>query len=304
MEWELYEFLKRRHRKIGKYLSFVKQTNPNEKLLYAMNPQEEILYESEDGSIAITYGVKGVFEEWVFLHCGQKRYTLYDNIFLFVKYLEWNRRNGTVPKQIEDHIQEYLEKVEKEGKKESPIEPSELKSYLLEEDRILLEKEKYKKPGLAVIDGQKIEKKGFTSEIAEEILQKIYTGEYSRIEITFTGKNGNSSLVYLCEDKKAIVRYFEDKTQYTGIFFENRNGAGMVPINLLPQTQIYGQVIYEQNIVLDRGVLGNLYLEMLQKGRILYDKELEGRKTGNFSRKNFSNKNKYQEYREEKGVFT
>lgn len=217
-------------------------------------------------------------------------------------------------------IRRFLEKLgfskKKKEVQESPTEKSKLISFLKEEERKTLnEKSEVKTPNRLVVDGEEWDLENFSYQTVNLILEKLYSGQYTRIEITyqeFYERKGHiipqnmTSLVYLCEDGKAVMQYSEEKDLFTGIYFEDRNGAGMVDSNLLPCTNFRGKEIYEQNIVLDRSILGNVCVEMFQQGGIDYEIKIEhggDRKTGYFSGRYFSNKNAYIKCRDEKGEF-
>lgn len=224
-------------------------------------------------------------------------------------------QNGIISK-----IRSFLTKLgfckKKEVRQESPTEKSKLISFLKEEEKNRLnEKSEIKTPKRLIVDGEEWDLEDFSYQTANQILEKLYSGQYTRIEITyqeFYERKGHriplnmTSLVYLCEDGKAVMQYSEEKDLFTGIFFENRNGAGMVDSNLLPCTNFRGKEIYEQNIVLDRSILGNVCVEMFLEGCIDYEINIAGgrdRKTGYFSGRYFSNKNAYIKCRDEKGEF-
>ncbi|MDE7425326.1 MAG: hypothetical protein K2N51_16840 [Lachnospiraceae bacterium] len=218
-------------------------------------------------------------------------------------------------KGIISKIWDFLTKLgfpkKKEAIQESPTEKSKLISFLKEEEKNTLnEKSEIKIPNRLIVDGEEWNMEDFSYQTANQILEKLYSGQYTRIEITyqeFYERKGRmlplnmTSLVYLCEDGKAVMQYSEEKDLFTGLYFENRNGAGMVDSNLLPCTNFRGKEIYEQNIVLDRSILGNICVEMFQQGCIDY--EINGGKTGFFDGRYFSNKNAYIKCRNEKGEF-
>lgn len=228
---------------------------------------------------------------------------LYYVFFPFVKYLEWNRRNQTFPKVIMDYIAEEKKAYEEEGKPLSPTEPCDLTGYIGNQDNRSMIEDGYHIPDIIKIDGEVIEKADFTEDTIEQMLDRLRNGSYKRVEVSFEYEMGMECLVYLCEDGKAMSCYFSDEEKFVGVFFENRNDAGLVPADKLPRTTLRGQDIYEQNVVLDHSVLGAIFLEMLRDGRIeLYSKRL-WRREGYFSGRKFSNKNAYIKQRTQKGEF-
>lgn len=294
---QLRDFLRVNHTSIGDELFFV------EPKLHSVYDAEQVLYESKNGKITITIGLKGAYMGWVLLRYGQEEHLLYYDFFAFVKYLEWNKRNGTIPEVIMKYITEDKEKFAEEGEPLSPTEPCDLQGYVGVQEKMSMIESGYKVPDLIKIDGESIKKEDFTKETIEQVLEKLHTGTYGRLEVTFQYPEGQESLVYLCEDGKAIARYFSDAEKYTGAFFENRNGAAYIPINKLPHTTIHGQDVLEQEVVLDRSVLGAIFLELLEDGKLEQFAERSWYKEGRFSSRNFSNKNAYLKQRTEKGEF-
>lgn len=304
---EIAAFLQSNHRQI-------------EEELYAIEPRvkipqtdQRIIYENDNQNIQITYSFKGAFQGNVYLYVNEQQNEIFSKLLDFAKYLELCGRKNEKPKRIAEYLTEVPPKEEPEDKPELPTENSKLISFLEEEERILLDDEvEIKAPNRLLVDGEEWNTESFSYKTANQILDKLYSGQYSRIEVTyqeFYERKGRmlplnmTSLVYLCEEGKAVMQYFEEKKLYTGIFFESRNGAGMVDSNLLPCINIRGKEIFEQNIVLDRSILGNVCVEMLLYGCIDYDKKGGDRKSGFFSRRNFVNKNAYVKYRDEKGEF-
>lgn len=287
--------------------------------LYAIEPRikipetdQYIIYENGNQNSILTYSFKGAFKGQVYLYVNEKQYEIFPRLLDFAKYLEVCKRKGVKPEKIEKCLKVVSQKafLEEEDKPELPTEKSKLISFLHEEDRIMLDEEvNIKTPDRLIVDGREWSQEDFSYKTANQILDKLYSGQYTRIEITykeFYERKGRkiplnmTSLVYLCEEEKAIIQYFEEKELFTGIFFENRNGAGLVDADFLPRIDIRGKEIFEQNIILNLSILGNLCTEMLVYGRIDYNNK---RGTGFFERRTFSNKNAYIKYRDEKGEF-
>lgn len=302
---ELAAFVQCNHRKIGDILY---ATEPRLKI---PETDQRVIYENEQQNILLTYSFKGAFMGQVFLYVNQEQHALFWRILEFVKYLELCKRKEIRPERIERYLKDVIPLETAEEKPESPTEKSKLTGFLLEKDRIRLKEDgKIKTPSCLIVDGEEWNLEHFSYETGNQILEKLYNGQYQRIEITyrtFYERKGRkipqntTSLVYLCEDGKAVMQYFEEETLYTGIFFENRNDAGMIDTELLPRIQIRGQEVYEQNVILERGILGKVCREMLSNGCIDYDQT--SRNGGYFSRRYFSNKNAYIKYRNEKGEF-
>lgn len=286
--------------------------------LYAVEPRikipetdQRIIYENSNQNIVLTYSFKGAFKGQVYLYVNEEQNEIFSRLLDFAKYLEVCKRKETKPEKIEKYLKDVPQKefLEEEDRPELPTEKSKLISFLHEEDRIALDEEvNMKTPDRLSIDGKDWSLENFSYETANQILDKLYSGQYTRIEITykeFYERKGRkiplnmTSLVYLCEEGKAVVQYFEEKELFTGIFFEDRNGAGFVDTDLLPRINIRGKEIFEQNIVLNLSILGKLCMEMLLNGCIDYNE----RGNGYFSRRYFSNKNAYIKYRDEKGEF-
>lgn len=174
--------------------------------------------------------------------------------------------------------------------------------YGQQEGKVLI-KFNYHIPDFIKIDGDVIEKADFTELTVNHVLDKLHTGTYDRMEVTFQYPEGQESLVYLCEDGKAIAKYFSDAKKYIGSFFENRNGASYIPMNKLPYTTIHNQNVLEQEVVFDRSILGAVFLELLNEGKLEQFESREWYKEGHFSGRNFSNKNAYLKQRIAKGEF-
>lgn len=302
---ELVAFLKCRHSEIGE-------------VLYAIEPRikipetdQHIIYENENQSIQITYGFKGAFQGIVYLYINNEQNEIFSELLDFAKYMELCRRKNAKPKYITKYLKELPQNEESGDKLELPTEKSKLISFLKEEDRIMIaDNIEIKTPNRLIVDGEEWNTEEFSYKTANQILEKLYCGQYTRIEITyreFYERKGRmlpsnmTSLVYLCEDGKTVMQYFEEKELYTGIFFENRNGTGWVDSDLLPRINFRGKDIFEQNIVLEIGILGKLCREMFMNGCIDYDES--GEKAGFFERRHFSNKNAYIKCRNEKGEF-
>lgn len=298
---ELAAFLQCKHGEIGEELYAV------EPRIKIPETDQRIIYENSNQNILLTYSFKGAFKGQVYLYVNEEQNEIFSRLLDFAKYLEVCKRKGTKPEKIEKYLKDVPQKafLEEEDRPELPTEKSKLISFLHEEDRITLDEEvKMKTPDRLIIDGKDWSLENFSYETANQILDKLYSGQYTRIEITykeFYERKGRkiplntTSLVYLCEENKAVIQYFEEKELYTGIFFENRNGAGMVDADLLPRINIHGKEIFEQNIVLNLRILGKLCMEMLLYGCIDYNERGTG---GYFSRRTFSNKNAYIKYRD------
>lgn len=294
---QLRDFLRVNHKSIGDELFFV------EPKLHKVYDAEQVLYESKDEKIAITIGLKDAYMGWVLLRYGQQEHLLFYDFFSFVKYLEWNKRKGIIPEVIMEYIQQDKEIFAVEGEPLSPTEPCDLQGYVGEQESKIEIKSDHYIPDFIKIDGERIEKTEFTKQTIEQVLDKLHTGTYERIEVTFQYAEGQESLVYLCEDGKAIAKYFSDANKYVGAFFENRNDASYIPMNKLPHTTIHNQNVLEQEVVLDRSVLGAVFLEVLNAGKLEQFETRAWYKEGHFSSRNFSNKNAYLKQRTEKGEF-
>lgn len=294
---QLRDFLRVNHKSIGNELFFV------EPKLHSVYDTDQVLYESRNEKIAITVALKGAYMGWVLLRYGQQEHLLFYDFFSFVKYLEWNKRKGIVPEVIMQYIAEDKEKFAVEGEPLSPTEPCDLQGYVGQQESKVLKKSNHHIPDFIKIDGEMIEKADFTEQTIDYVLDKLHTGTYDRMEVTFQYPEGQESLVYLCEDGKAIARYFSDAEKYIGSFFEDRNGASYIPMNKLPYTTIHDQNVLEQEVVLDRSVLGAVFLELLNEGKLEQFEHREWYKEGHFSSRNFSNKNAYLKQRTVKGEF-
>ncbi|MBD5136584.1 MAG: hypothetical protein HDT39_11595 [Lachnospiraceae bacterium] len=302
---ELAAFLRWKHSEIGEMLHAI------EPRLKIPETDQNIIYENENQNIQITYSFKGAFQGNVYLYIDSEQKSIFSQLQDFAKYLELCRRNNKEPKYITKYLIELQQKADEWDKPELPTEKSKLISFLNEEDRIMFDnKSEIKMPNRLIVDGEEWSTEGVSYKTANQILEKLYSGQYARIEVTyqeFYERKGRmlplnmTSLVYLCEDGKMVMQYFEEKELYTGIYFENRNKAGLVDSDLLPHINFRGKDILEQNIVLDIGILGELCREMFICGCIDYDEN--GGRSGFFERKYFSNKNAYTKYRDEKGEF-
>lgn len=294
---QLRDFLRVNHTSIGDELFFVE---PKRHSIY---DSDEVLYESKNEKIAITIALQGAYMGWVLLRYGQQEHILFYDFFSLVKYLEWNKRNGTVPEVIMEYIAQDKEKFAIEGEPLDPTKPCDLIGYVGTQENMEMLDAGYHVPELIKIDEEVIEKDGFDKQTIECVLEKLHTGAYKRLEVTLQHAEGKESLVYLCEDGKAIVWYFSDSQMYTALFFENRNGASYIPMNKLPFTTIHGQNVREQEVVLDCSVLGAIFLELLRDGILEKYDTPSWYKEGRFSGRNFSNKNAYIKQRTEKGEF-
>lgn len=287
--------------------------------LYAIEPRikipetdQHIIYENENQNIQITYSFKGAFQGNVYLYVNDKQNMIFEKLLNFARYLELCRRKNMKPKHITKYLIGLPQDKAAEAKPELPTEKSKLISFLNAEDRIFVSDDlEIKVPNRLSVDGEEWDLENFSYKTANQILEKLYNGQYTRIEITykeFYERKGRMlplnalSLVYLHYDGKVVMQYFEEKELYAGIFFENRNGAGWVDCDLLPRINFHGKDIYEQHIVLNIGTLGEKCIEMLMRGCVDIDSN-DGYKRGYFERKYFSNKNAYTKYRDEKGEF-
>ena len=296
-EKELHDFLRVHHKSIRDKLFFV------EPKLHSIYDSEKVIYESNNGKITISVAFKGAYMDWVLLRYGQQEHILYYDLFSFVKYLTWCQRKGVLPEAIMEYIAKDEEKFATEGEPLDPTQPCELISYVGEQENMGMIEAGYHVPDVVKIDGEVIEKEAFHQETIEYVLDKLHTGKYERLEVTLEYPEGKESLVYLCEDGKAIVWYFSDTERYLALFFENRSGAGYIPMNKLPMTTIRNQNVREQDVVLDRSVLGAIFLEFLKDGKLEQHARRSWYKEGHFSGRKFSNKNAYMNKRTEKGEF-
>lgn len=296
-EKELRDFLRVNHKSIGDKLFFV------EPKLHSIYDSEKVIYESKNGKITISVAFEGAYMDWVLLRYGQQEHILYYDLFSFVKYLSWCERKEVIPKVIMEYIKKDEEKFSIEGEPTNPTEPCDLIGYVGTQENMEMIENGYHTPDLIKIDEEVIEKEVFNKDTIEYVLNKLHTGEYERLEVTLEYAQGKESLVYLCEEGKAIVWYFSDSARYQALFFENRNGAGYIPMNKLPMTTIHHQNVREQDVILDRSVLGAIFLEVLKDGKLEQFARRSWYKEGYFSSRSFSNKNAYMKNRTEKGEF-
>lgn len=195
---QLRDFLRVNHRNIGNELFFV------EPKLHSVYDTDQVLYESKNEKITITIALKGAYMGWIQLRYGQQEHLLFYDFFSFVKYLEWNKRKGTVPEVIMKYIEEDKEKFAKEGEPVDPTKASDLQGYVGEQEKMSMIESGYQVPDFVRIDEESIAKANFTEVTIEQVLEKLHTGTYERIEVTFQYTEGAESLVYLCENGKAV----------------------------------------------------------------------------------------------------
>lgn len=286
---------------------------------YAIEPKiktpetdQRIIYENDNQRVQITYSFKGAFQGNVYIYVDDEKKNIFSNLLNFAKYLELCTRKNLKPKHITKHLWGLPQENKAKYEGELPTEKSKLISFLNAGDRIFVGASlEIKLPYLVSVDGEKWDLEKFSYETANQILEKLYGRHFKRIEITYKEtyvRKGRVlplntlSLVYLNENGRVVMQYFDEKELYAGIFFENRNQAGMVDSDLLPCINFHGRNIFEQNIILDTGVLGKKCMEILMNGHVDIDSN-DGYKTGFFERKYFSNKNAYMKYHDEKGEF-
>lgn len=167
-------------------------------------------------------------------------------------------------------------------------------------------------PEQIVIDEKITEKDKITAEFIRQVQKCLYRAEYSRIEITYLSyweRKGrkipmyHKSLVFLCEDTKTVVYYFNDENLHADVFYDNRDNAGLVDGEWIPEVEFHGQKVSTQNIIYDRKKLNQTLKNMLFHGEIDDDISVDTMDNGYFSIRYFSNKNAYTEYKNTKGEF-
>lgn len=303
---EIADFLKSKYNQIGDKLYAV------EPRVKVPETDQRIIYENSNKSVQITYGFKGTFQGNVFIYINNKQNFIFSKVIDFAKYLEYCTRNDIKPIYITDFLIEIPKIEESADKPELPTEKSKLISFLNEEDKVFLnDNDIIKTPSLLRVDKEEWNLENFSYETVNDILKKLYNRHYCRIEVTykeFYERKGRTiplntlSLVFLNEGGKVVMQYFDEKRLDAWLFFENRNGAGWVDGDLLPRINFHGWNIYEQNIVLDTGILGQKCREMFEYGCVDTDSH-DRYETGFFDIEYFSNKNAYIKYRDEKGEF-
>lgn len=190
------------------------------------------------------------------------------------------------------------------GKKKSKTNEEE---YLTEDEfqKIVL-------PEKIVIDGEIIKKDAMNQESIRKVQEHLYHATYSRMEVTYLSyweRKGKKipmyqkSLVFLCEDTKAVMYYFNDENLHGDVFYDNRDNAGYVDGDWIPEVDFHGQKVSTQHIIYDRKKLNEKLKELLFHGEI--DDTVSGSTMngGYFSIRYFSNKNAYTKYKNERGEF-
>lgn len=290
-------FLRKYHKQIDEEFLFV------EPVEHKIFDSDMVVYESKDKTLTICLGVKGPYKGWVMLRCGMQDKILFYSLPELVKYLECHRREGKSPTALLARATEMRKNRKGGEQEESPLEPSALISYVEKSEQIDLLEESYFTPDSVKMDDEIILRENIDKTVILKIINSLYEGKYRRIEINYTHNRDTESLAFLCENGKAMVWVFSDTEKYAGIFFENRNEAGMIPINKLPNTMLCGQDIMEQNVILNRSVLVSVLLAFLNHGKIEPHVTYSGWKAGMFSGRCYSNKNAYMRQRVKKGEF-
>lgn len=167
-------------------------------------------------------------------------------------------------------------------------------------------------PEKIVIDGQVTEKNQITAEYIRQVQKCLYRAEYSRIEVTYLGyweRKGKripmyeKSLIFLCEDTKAVMYYFNDENLHADVFYDNRDDAGLVDGDWIPEVEFHGQKVSTQHIIYDRKTLNQTLKNMLFHGEINDALDVSGMDKGYFSIRYFKNKNAYMKYKTTRGEF-
>lgn len=167
-------------------------------------------------------------------------------------------------------------------------------------------------PEQIVIDGKMTKTEEITAEYMRQVQKCLYHGDYSRIEITYISyweRKGKKipmyqkSLIFLCQDTKAVMYYFNDETLHADIYFDNRDDAGLVDGDWIPDVEFHGQKVSTQNVIYDRKILNQTLQNMLANGEINDVIDVDTMAEGYFSIRYFSNKNAYMKYKTERGEF-
>lgn len=190
-----------------------------------------------------------------------------------------------------------------------------LQGFIREEDMITLTEFDFEQmilPDKIVIENQIIEKADINLKTIQIVQQHLYDGDYERIELTYFGYmiykkkkylSHENSLVFLCEDGKSIMCYFNGEKLNISIFFANRDDAGSLPSELIPSVMFRGREESEQHILYDRSILVKILLELLNTGNVNCEVSFRTIRNGYFSTRYFSNKNAYLKNKNQIGEF-
>lgn len=312
---EILKFLQEKHNIImGKYIfsddivpdSNAQNLDDNKLCIYSCNNENE----------KIMLVCKGKDRGKVIYWNDGNMEVLFHKLVEFAKYLELCERKNISENVIFDLVKSQIDRNMNDKNKNSINNTqikkiinvksyNKLKGFIREEDIITLTEFDFEQmilPDKIVIENQIIEKADINLKTIQIVQQHLYDGDYERIEITYFGymiykkrkiRSHENSLVFLCEDGKSIMCYFNGEKLNISIFFANRDDAGSLPSELIPSVMFRGREESEQHILYDRSILVKILLELLNTGDVNCEVSFRTIRSGYFSTQYFSNKNAY-----------